>query len=146
MSHLETTWNVDTQVLTTTLSGSVTEAQVATWRNGLLSALAQLPVGTRFKLLYDLRGFEPVDLGAHREMREVVPRLLASCGMRPAVVDLFDGVEEPTVSAERDVVCTAFANVHHDAVKMERYESTIGKADQRFFTDPDTAREWLLAR
>lgn len=145
MKRLESHWNPLTATLRTELRGAVSVDDVDVWQAALRRAVADLPPGTRFRLLFDLRGYEPGTLDAHRAMRGVVPEILASHGMRPAVVDLFDDAAEPAVVQTRGVVCTAFANVHHDVEKMRDYEQRIGGRSQRFFADIDEAERWLAS-
>lgn len=130
-------------VLETRLSGKVTVEDVERWKAGLAAEIRRIPDGARFRLLSDLRGFEPVDLDAHRAMREVVPRLLAAHGLRPAVTDLFDDEPELPITTTRGVRCGAYANVHHDAEKMQSYERRVGGPVQRFFVDRAEAEAWL---
>ena len=136
-------WFPERALLVTELRGPVDTEAVEAWRTGLDAAVNELPAGTRFKLLLDLRGYEPASLDAHRQMRTVVPDLLVTHGLRPAFTDLFPEALEPAVTAERDVVCVAFANVHHDETKMGRYEDAVATANQRFFTSRSAAEEWL---
>ena len=143
MVRVGSTWDGAAAVVRTELGGRVTTADVMAWAEGLSRVLAALPPGTRFGLLYDLTGFAPADAGAHKAMREVVPRALAGRGMRPAVLDLFDPPPEVPVTAADGVVCVAFANVHHDAGKMADYDRRVGRADQRFFADAAAAERWL---
>lgn len=145
MVTVESTWDESAGVLRTTLSGDASVTDVGEWERGLRQVLSTLPPGTRFKLLYDLRGFRPGDLSAHRAMREVVPGVLAAHGMRPAVADLFDPPPAVTVSHTPAAVCVGFANVHHDQVKMNDYERRVGRPDQRFFSDFEAAAGWLRA-
>lgn len=146
MKQLESTWDRDAALLHSRLVGCVTVDDVATWQASLRVATDAIPTGTRFKLLFDLHGYEPAALDAHRAMREVIPRLLLHTGMRPAVLGLFDDAPAVTAEPTPRVRCTAFANVHHDPDKMARYEATVGTTDQRFFSDVATARAWLLAQ
>jgi hypothetical protein len=138
-----TSWNDTSGVLVTRLASPATAAEVLEWKASLDESVERLPDGSTFKLLVDIRGYEASENAeAHRLMREVVPLFLARHGMRPAVLDLFP---EATVevTAARGVICTAFANVHHDEGKMATYEKRLGRDDQRFFTDPIAADEWL---
>lgn len=139
-SHLDPS----TGVLRTHLTGTVDVADVAEWVAGLRLAVASVPDGGTFRLLVDLHGYEPASLDAHRDMRLVVPELLARHGMAPAVAGLFDDAEPVPVTVERGVRCTAMANVHHDPEKMARYADTVGGAHQQFFHDPTAAEAWLL--
>jgi hypothetical protein len=144
MPRTDTTWDPDSRMLRTHLTGAVGVDDVLQWRDGLHQQLRQVPGGGTFRLLLNLTGFEPLNLDAHKAMRTVVPELLASHGMRPAFIDLFEDGTEVPVTVQRQVRCTAFANVHHDPEKMGRYERLIGKPDQRFFTEWGTAEAWLL--
>jgi hypothetical protein len=138
-------WDGGRRVLTTRLSGVVTVADVDAWKTTLTRAVARIPAGTTFKVLLDLHGYESADIEAHKAMRNVVPLLLASHGMRPAFIDLFDEMPEIQVSAARGSVCTAFANVHHDREKMDTYRRRIGRVDQQFFTLRREAESWLAS-
>ncbi len=40
--------------------------------------------------------------------------------------------------------CTGAAHIHQDATKIEKYESLFGRDNERFFTDPTLAEEWIL--
>ena len=145
MARATSTWNSTTLILETELTGDVTHADVMLWREGLERTLAALPSGQPFKLLYNLHGYEPADLDAHKAMRTVIPELLAAHGMRPAVADLFDERPEVHVTVTGGKTCIGFANVHHDETKMNNYESKVAKANQRFFTDRRQALQWLEA-
>lgn len=140
-SHLDPS----TGVLRTHLTGTVDVDDVAEWVAGLRLAVASVPDGGTFRLLVDLHGYEPASLDAHRDMRLVVPELLAAHGMAPAVAGLFEDAEPVPVTVERGVRCTAMANVHHDPEKMTRYADTVGGPEQQFFHDPAAAEAWLLA-
>ncbi|HEX2046874.1 MAG TPA: hypothetical protein VHF27_03860 [Acidimicrobiales bacterium] len=138
-------WDPERRLLVTELRGPVDVEAVEAWRAELQGEVDRLPEGTRFRLLLDLTGYEPASLDAHKAMRTVVPSLLVAHGLRPAFLDLFPEAPEPELRAERDVVCVAFANVHHDEEKMGRYEERIATANQRFFTSRAAAEAWLRA-
>lgn len=146
MIDVSSMWNAASALLITSLTGPVTVRDVQAWRLGLHAVEDKLPEGVAFRLLLNLHGFAPADLDAHREMRTVVPLLLARHGMRPAFLDLFDERPELPITLHRQVRCVAFANVHHDAAKMASYEARIGRAQQRFFTDRQSAEAWLMRR
>lgn len=132
-----------TPLLVTELHGTVDVDEVQRWADALLTEVDALPTGGRFRLLFDLTGYEPASLEAHKAMREVVPRVLARHGLLPAVAGLFPEMPDPEVTVERGVVVEAFANVHHDPTKMARYEELIATPTQRFFTDRRQAEGWL---
>lgn len=129
-------------ILTTRLTGTVTTADVARWKESLARDAEQIPDGGTFRLLLDLRGYEPADPDAHKAMRVVIPLFLADYGFRTALLDLFPGTELPLHNL-RGITCTAFANVHHDATKMATYEERLARANEHYFTDADAARAWL---
>jgi hypothetical protein len=138
-----TTYNAGQSLLESRLSGRVSVDDVRAWQRDLERQVAALPAGTRFKFLSDLGGFDPVDIAAHKAMREVVPRLLAAHGMWPALIDLFDPIPAVPVTSARAVTCVAFANVHHDEAKMRDYAARIGRPEQRFFSARREAEAWL---
>ena len=142
--QISSDWDPETQILTTRLTGNVTVEDVARWEASLQEALAAIEDGGSFKLLHNLTGYELQDMAAHKAMRLIIPRLLADHGMRPAVAGLFPEIEV-TVQKKRGITCRAYANVHHDVDKMGEYERTLSNAQQRFFTDPQLARTWLLS-
>lgn len=129
-----TRWERERRLLVTELGGPVSAATVEGWRRGLWSEVDRMPDGTWFRLLLDLTGYEPASLDAHKQMRTVVPELLVAHGMRPAFVDLSPEAPEPVLRCDRDVVCVAFANVHHDPTKMARYEEQIATPEQPFLS------------
>jgi hypothetical protein len=138
-SHFE----AETGLLTTRLDGSVQRADVAVWIDGLDAALAQIPDGGEFKLLVDLTGYEPADLGTQKAMRVVIPQTAAAYGLRSALLDLYPEAEI-TLTKTRAITCTALANVHHDSDKMTEYARLLDRERQRFFTGAAVARVWLL--
>lgn len=138
-------WAPESGILRTQLRGTITSEDVERWRNELHRELARIPDNSEFKFLLDMHGYAPADSASHKAMRIVIPEILTTHGMRPAFVDLFEKAAEVKLTTERGVRCSAFANVHHDATKMERYERDIAKPDQRFFTDRESAETWLAS-
>ena len=136
-------WEAQHRLISTQLTGDIHVQDVADWEASLQQALTHVEAGSGFKLLVDLSGYELQDMAAHKAMRVVIPQLLAAYGMRAAVLDLFPEVEV-TITRTRGIVCQAYANVHHDVDKMTEYERTLGRVNQRFFTDGAAARDWLL--
>jgi len=137
-------WDAVTRILHTELSGNVTTDNVALWREGLYRELARIADDSQFRLLSSVYGYEPADIAAHKAMRTIVPEILATHGLRPAYLDLWEDQPEVEITRERGIECIAFANVHHDPAKINRFEEKIAKPNQRFFTDPDVAYEWIL--
>jgi hypothetical protein len=145
MTMFTSRWNPKSQVLRTDLTGTATVADVRSWQEGLAQQVERIPDGSEFRLLLNLRGYDPADLDAHKAMRVVVPTLLIRHGMRPAFVDLVPNPPEIALSVERGIRCIAFANVHHDEHKMREYAERISKPEQRFFTDLELAQNWLMS-
>lgn len=143
---IQTTSTYDERIglLRTSLKGPVTLDDVHMWIAELHRELARIPQNASFRLLLDLHGFEPVNVEAHKAMRLVIPNVLASHGLRPAFIDLFDERPEMKIITTRGIRCIAFANVHHDETKMANYEQRIAKPNQRFFTDAAAAEAWVL--
>ncbi|QLY25256.1 hypothetical protein [Bdellovibrio sp. KM01] len=139
----ESHWDQNGKILFTSLKGNVDEADIFAWKHTLSVAVASIPTNTEFKVLLDLNGFDPVSISAHKAMRNVIPELLATHGLRPAFIDLFDEKPEMIISCDDGKRCTAFANVHHDPNKMADYRKRIGGDRQQFFTDKDQAAQWL---
>jgi hypothetical protein len=137
-------YDKDTHVLYAEMKGTVSVEDVAEWRKGLDREMNRIPDKARFKLLVDMDGYEPDSVQVHTAMRDIVPQLLASCGLRPAHIDLLAGSEEMEINRSSRIQCVAFANVHHDETKMASYEERIGKPNQRFFSDRKAAEDWLL--
>lgn len=140
---IETTWDSQTGILTTTFQGQVSSQDAAEWAHGLQKAIDGLADNSQFKLLLDLYGFEPENIEAHKAMRNIIPETLARHGLRPAFIDLFDEKPELPISRTRGIQCLAFANVHHDANKMADYKRRIGQPNQQFFSNLEEALNWL---
>lgn len=143
MKSTRSEWNSLIGVLRTDLTGAVTVDDVGVWREQLQGELGKIPDGSVFRMLLNLHGFEPESIEAHKAMRAVVPEILASHGMRPAYVDLFDEKPDVDIKTSRGIRCAAFANVHHDEQKMASYQERIGKPNQKFFNDLASAETWL---
>lgn len=143
MKSTKSEWDSLIGVLRTDLTGAVTVDDVSVWREQLRGELEKIPDGTTFRMLLNLHGFEPESIDAHKAMRTVVPEILISHGMRPAYIDLFDEKPEVDIKNSRGILCTAFANVHHDEQKMASYEERIGKPNQKFFNNLASAETWL---
>lgn len=145
MAVFESTWDAARGLLIARLSGAATVADVRGWRASLERALARIEPGGSFGLISDLSGYALAEIGAHKHMREVIPRALAAHGLRTALLDLFEGAELP-LQTSRGVRCVAAAHVHHDVSKMQGYERLLGRAGERFFTARAEAEAWVLAR
>ena len=60
-------WSPESRTLRTTLEGVVSEEDVEAWEASLRTAVAAVPAGATFKLLYDQHGYEPETIDAHNE-------------------------------------------------------------------------------
>jgi hypothetical protein len=143
IATIASNWLPQSRLLTTRLQGTVGLDAVEGWRRGLHAALDRIEANTIFKLLSDLSNYEPADLAAHKVMRVVIPQTLANYGLRTALLDLFDG-DEIALEKTRGIRCIAVAHVHHDEGKMTAYESKLSRPNERFFSDAEQARTWLL--
>jgi hypothetical protein len=129
-------------IVTSELRGPVDLGAARAWRHGLHAAITGLPPGSVVRLLVDQTGYRPAGLKVHRQVRTVVPEVLAAHGLFPALADLFPGVEV-TVAPDPAVRIEACAVVHHDRFKMDELDRRVGRPSQRFFTDAVAARAWL---
>jgi hypothetical protein len=141
----ESTWDAARRLLVTRLQGHVGVEDVRRWVDSLHAALGQIEDNSVFKLLVDLRGYDSATLDAHKQMRVVVPGVLARHGFRTALLDLFDPVDVP-LTRTRGITCVAVAHVHHNADEMAEYDRRLCRANERFFTDPVLAERWIVER
>ncbi|MEO3679032.1 hypothetical protein [Rheinheimera fenheensis] len=137
-----TAWHPETNILDTRLSGTVDTEFVRHWANGFVRCFNSAAVVGNFKLLLDLTGYEPIDIDAHKQMREVIPAFLLKHGMVPAFIKLFENTDYHVVS-DPQAKCWAFANVHHDVSKMQNYQEKISCNYQQFFHSRIDAVSWL---
>ena len=144
MNRIYASWDPQTELLQTELSGTIAVADVLLWRDRLYQALALIQDNGQFFLWSNLQGYKPANIEAHQMMRPIIPELLISHGMRPAYADLFDESPEIDITLARGIRCLAHATIHHDQTKMSHFECTIAKRNQRFFSDPREAENWLL--
>jgi hypothetical protein len=141
----ESTWDAARRLLVTRLQGLVGVDDVRRWVDSLHAALGQIEDNSAFKLLVDLRGYDSATLDAHKQMRVVVPGVLARHGFRTALLDLFDPVDVP-LTRTRGITCVVVAHVHHNADEMAEYDRRLGRANERFFTDLALAERWIVER
>ncbi len=144
MATAESTWDASRRLLVTRLQGTVSVDDVRHWKASLQRELDRIEDNAQFKLIVDLYGYAFRDIGAHKEMRIVIPLTLASYGFRTALLDLFDPVDLP-LQKTRGIACIAAAYVHHDLYRMQEYNRQIGRANERFFTDYGEAEAWIQA-
>lgn len=124
------------------LSGVLDAAQVREWEAALYTTSRQLPVGSRFQFVDDLRGYEVADQdpAVHQVMRSVTPTFLAAHGFVVGFWRLYD--QRPPAPTEK-VACWRVAHLHHDCAKMERYTELLASETERFFCDDTPAVAWV---
>lgn len=143
--HHQTRFDPNVRLVTTGLIGTVDQDDVEAWIADLTRTLHALSDDSTFRMLFDLHTYQPATIAAHKAMRTVIPAALVRHGMRPAYLDLFDPQPDVIVNPQPHARCIAFANVHHNADRMDDYEERAGKSDQRFFSDLRTAQEWIVS-
>jgi hypothetical protein len=137
-----TQWYQTEQLVVTKLSGKVNSNHVQQWKESLDAVFKNIPEHTSFKMLVDLHGFEAESTEVHKEYRSIIPLLLADYGYRIGYLDMFP---EATVELRniRGIQCVAMANVHHNADKMQDYETRFSKPHEHYITEPDKAMSWI---
>jgi hypothetical protein len=145
MTGFDVTWDASLLLLTTRVDRSLSLEEVAEYKYGLAATIDTIASGTSFRWLSDARGYEPLaNREAHAVYRSILPKTLAEHGFRTSLLDLYDG--EVAVTCVRDVTCRALAHVHHAAEKMTIFNERFGRGNERYFSDENAARRWLLER
>jgi hypothetical protein len=145
MTGFEVTWDASLVLLTTRVGRSLSLEEVAEYKSTLAATIDAIPAGTSFRWLSDARGYEPLaNREAHAVYRAILPKTLTEHGFRTSLLDLYDG--EVAVTRFRDVTCRALAHVHHDAEKMAIFNERLGRDTERYLSDEEAARRWLLER
>ncbi|MPR35097.1 hypothetical protein [Salmonirosea aquatica] len=140
----ETSWDAGKKLIITHISGAVEKSAIETWEKTFQAALESIPDNGTFKVLVNMYGFEAVDLEAHKRFRGIVPVTLAGYGWKVGYVDLFpEEAKTMKYTPTRGIQCVGAAHVHQDSTKMDLYNTRFGRDTERFFTDPDRAREWI---
>jgi hypothetical protein len=141
MITIESVWRPDEKIFLTQLGGLIDVETLRRWKALLRQTFQKIGPNERFKFISDLCGYQPASQEVHREMREVVPVVLASYGFRSVLLDIYEGIEVKLGNI-RGINCYAAAHVHHDREKMDEFDERFGLPAERFFSDLDTAREW----
>jgi hypothetical protein len=142
MSIAESFWSEQQNLIITRISGQATGEDVARWENSLLTALLQVPDNGVFKIMVDLHGFKAVNFEVHKQFRVIIPKTLADYNWRVGYLDLFPEAEIE-VKQTRGIRCVAAVHVHHDESKIRTYDQNHSRYNERFFTDPVMARDWI---
>ena len=137
-----TQWLANEQLVVTRLNGTISSSDVHSWKTSLHAVMNSIPENSRFKILVDLHGFEAENTEVHKEYRTVIPLLLAGYGYRIGYLDMFPEASID-LQYQRGIQCIAMANVHHNAEKMQDYETRFSKPHEHYFTDPDAALQWI---
>jgi hypothetical protein len=138
-----TKWEEGSNLITTRLSGPITEADAIAWEKDLTQVLQSLPEGTKFKIFVNFFGLNPSSVHAHKSYRNVMPLLLSKCGWRIGYLDLFEEANDLKISSEKDIKCFAAVHCHHDSYKIQEYENRFGKVNEHFFDDPIFSENWI---
>ena len=139
-------WHVEldptTRTLASHVSGILTLAEVAAWREALHRTIARSADRGAFRALMNIHGYEVADQErtVHAAMRTVIPGFLAEHGLVSGFWGLYEATPPAPTSTAR---CHAVAHVHHDVDKAARYDELLGTTSERFFSDPVAARAWL---
>lgn len=137
-------WCADHQLIITQISGDAHKQDVLHWEQTFYAALDRVPDSGAFKIFVNLHGFNAVDLEAHKYFRSIVPLKLARYGWKVGYVAMFpEEAEKLIITTNRNVQCIAAAHCHHDATKMEKYESLYSSDSEHFFTDAGLAEAWI---
>lgn len=139
----KTAWEPVSRLIVTQISGDMEKEDVIRWEESLYRALDQIEAGGTFKIFVNLHGFTAANLDAHKYFRNIVPLTLADYGWKVGYVAMFEEASRLVLGSKRDIRCLAAAHCHHDASKIEKYESLYSGPDERFFTDPGRAEAWI---
>lgn len=141
---ISSNWYADQQLIVTQLSGNVEKEDILHWEQTLNTALNQVADSGIFKIFVNLHGFNAVDLDVHKYFRSIVPLTLAHYGWKVGYVAMFpEEAEKLVITRNRNIQCIAAAHCHHDATKMEKYETLYSSESEHFFTDAEEAAAWI---
>ncbi|TGK82240.1 hypothetical protein EHQ24_13320 [Leptospira noumeaensis] len=141
--ELYTRWDDKKNLITTRLSGLITETEVSQWKDGLEKTFTELPQGTKFKIFVNLHGFSPASMSAHKMYREIIPLLLSKYNWRIGYLDLFEEAKDLKLTSENGTECLAAVHCHHDSYKINEYEKKFGKDSEHFWDDPERSATWI---
>jgi hypothetical protein len=145
MKGFDVMWDAPQALLTTRVRRALSLEEVAEYEDVLARTIGAIAPGTSFLWLSDAMGYEPfADRAAHARYRSILPKMLAEHGFRASLLDLFDA--EVVITSARGVICRAIAHVHHDAEKIAIFDERFGRHNERYFSNEEVARMWLLER
>ncbi len=144
MTITTSSWLPEQQLILTRISGLANAQDVSKWENTLIDALDEIPDNGVFKIMMDLHGFKAENFEVHKQFRTIIPATLVNYGWRVGYIDLFPEASI-TLRNTRGIQCLAAVHVHQDESKIKNYDENFSRANERFFTDPLKAREWIDA-
>jgi hypothetical protein len=142
MAISESSWLEDHKLILTRISGHATANDVTNWENSLLTALDQISNNDVFKIMVDLHGFQAENFEVHKQFRTIIPTTLANYNWRVGYLDMFPE-SSIKLNIHRGIQCLAAVHVHQDETKIKNYDENFSRFNERFFTDPLTARKWI---
>ena len=142
MKLTQSFWHPEQQLIITKISGNVEMEDVVAWEGSLQKALKQVPDNGRFKIMVDLHGFKAVNFEVHKKFRVIIPQTLANYGWRVGYLDMFPEADVELTNT-RGIQCFAAVHVHQDETKIKNYDTNYSKPNERFFTDPAIAYDWI---
>lgn len=141
---MESRWDPEKKLLVTHISGEVNEADVEKWEETLLRELDRIPSNSQFRIFVNLYGFTAENFEAHKRFRTIIPVTLAQYGWKTGYTGLFEeDAAQMQITVTRGIHCIAAAHCHHDATKMELYETRFSHETEHYFTDPGKALIWI---
>ncbi len=140
----KSTWYPEKKLLVTHISGDVDKSDIILWEKSLNRSLEEIEPNQTFKIFVNLHGFKALNIDAHKRFRNIVPATLAQYGWKVGYLDLFkEETRGLAVTHTRGIRCVAAAHCHQDASKIGMYETRYGRDNERYFTDPTKANEWI---
>jgi hypothetical protein len=144
LKSTHTTWDPEKKLIVTSVQGDLSKDDIETWERSLHTALDGIEDGSTFKIMINMHGFTAVDIDAHKRFRAIIPLTLAQYNWKVGYVDLFEKeAKELVFTTTRGITCKGAAHAHHDATKMELYQARFSRNNERFFTDPQKAEQWI---
>lgn len=145
MNVYQTEWIPQHKLIHSVLSGDLEIPEIEIWEASLHRALGQITNYSIFRIFINLHGFTAVNIEAHKRFRSIIPQVLSLYNWKVGYVDMFP--EEALMMSfkrTRGIQCVAAAHAHHDKGKISRYESDFGRDNERYFTDPERAWDWII--
>lgn len=140
----DTNWYPEQRLIVTHISGDLEKDDIEQWERSFKDALDRIEENTAFKIFVNMHGFKAVNIDAHKRFRTIIPLTLADYGWKVGYLNLFeDDAKTLTYKNTRGIKCVGAAHAHQDETKMALYETRFSSEKERFFVDPEQARQWL---